>query len=41
MTDNGLRFAPATPGNEAAYTALHRAMAVHDVSLGTQFKQKP
>jgi hypothetical protein len=26
MTDNGLRFAAATPGTEAAYTALHRAM---------------
>ena len=27
MGDNGLRFAAATPGSEAAYSALHRALA--------------
>jgi hypothetical protein len=36
MTDNGLQFAPMTPGNETAYTALHRALATYDSQLGTQ-----
>jgi hypothetical protein len=27
MTENGLFFAPVTPGEETAYTALHRALA--------------
>ena len=26
MTRQGLRFAPAVPGDESAYTALHSAM---------------
>jgi hypothetical protein len=30
MTDRGLRFAPAAPGDEAAYTALREAMAACD-----------
>lgn len=30
MAENGLRFAAASPGNEAAYTALHRAMVSAD-----------
>jgi hypothetical protein len=29
MTRQGLRFAPAVPGDEAAYTALHRAMVAY------------
>jgi hypothetical protein len=27
MRDKGLRFAPATPGDDAAYAALHTALA--------------
>jgi hypothetical protein len=30
MTGRGLRFAPATPGDEPAYLALHRALVVYD-----------
>ncbi|HEX4591762.1 MAG TPA: hypothetical protein VH120_17630 [Gemmataceae bacterium] len=30
MTDLGLRFAPATPGDEAAYAALRDALAAYD-----------
>jgi hypothetical protein len=30
MTDNGLRFAPATPGDEAAYKMLREALAACD-----------
>ena len=40
MTENGLRFAPATPGNETAYTALHRLMAIYNTKEGTQVKTK-
>jgi hypothetical protein len=29
MTDNGLQFAPAVAGDETAYVALHRALAVY------------
>jgi hypothetical protein len=29
LTGRGLRFAPATPGDEAAYVALHRALAAY------------
>jgi hypothetical protein len=29
MTRQGLRFAPAVPGDESAYTALHRAMVAY------------
>ncbi|MCS6851528.1 MAG: hypothetical protein NZ700_10225 [Gemmataceae bacterium] len=32
MTKNGLIFAPAVPGDEAAYVALQRAMAEYDIS---------
>jgi hypothetical protein len=33
MSDQGLRFAPAVPGDEAAYTALYRALAAFDAGL--------
>ncbi|GIW80650.1 MAG: hypothetical protein KatS3mg105_2457 [Gemmatales bacterium] len=33
MTNKGLRFAPATTGDEPYYTALHRAMANYDIAL--------
>jgi hypothetical protein len=29
MAENGLRFAPALPGDEAAYRALHQVMAAY------------
>src|SRR5262249_44668572 len=32
MTQQGLLFAPATSGDEAAYTALHRALAAYDMA---------
>ncbi|HEV3118552.1 MAG TPA: hypothetical protein VGY58_15990 [Gemmataceae bacterium] len=30
MSAKGLRFAPATPGDETAYLALHRALVIYD-----------
>jgi hypothetical protein len=33
MTTNGLRFAAATPGDEAAYVALQRALAAYTVGM--------
>jgi len=33
MTDTGLRFAPATPGDEAAYRAIHSALVSYDAGL--------
>jgi hypothetical protein len=33
MTTNGLRFAPATPGDEPAYVALQRALAAYTVGI--------
>jgi hypothetical protein len=30
MVDKGLRFAPALPGDETAYSALHQALATYD-----------
>jgi hypothetical protein len=35
MTLNGLRFAQASPGNETAYTALHRLMADYSRRAGS------
>jgi hypothetical protein len=32
MTKHGLQFAPAVKGDEAAYTALHRALASYDTA---------
>jgi hypothetical protein len=36
MVSNGLRFAPATSGDEAAYQAMHSALAAYDVALNAQ-----
>jgi hypothetical protein len=33
MTDEGLRFAPATPGNGAGYVVVHRGLASYDAAL--------
>ena len=42
MIENGLRFAPATPGSETAYTTLHRALAAYDNAAGSETdKAKP
>jgi hypothetical protein len=38
MSDKGLRFAPATPGDEAAYRALHQALANYDMSISVAEK---
>jgi hypothetical protein len=34
MTQNGVRFAPATPGNENAYSALYQSLIAYDAGLG-------
>jgi len=36
LIDRGLRFAPAIAGDEAAYTAMHSALAAYDVAVNTQ-----
>ena len=36
MSKNGLRFAPATAGDEAAYLAFYHALATYDVSANLQ-----
>jgi hypothetical protein len=36
LIDNGLTVAPATPGDEAAYNALHTALANYDVGVNAQ-----
>jgi len=36
MSDNGLVFAPAVPGDEGAYLALHQSLAAYDRMSGTQ-----
>jgi hypothetical protein len=32
MAEKGLRFAPAAPGDEPAYTALYHALAAYDAT---------
>jgi len=42
MTDNGLQFAPAVPGDEAAYTTLRGRLAAYDRALhGTPIAEQP
>jgi len=36
MLDKGLRFAPAVAGDEAAYMALHRALAAYDAGANAE-----
>jgi hypothetical protein len=36
MTKQGLQFAPAVPGDESAYLALHQAIANYDAAAQTQ-----
>lgn len=35
MTDKGLQFAPAIPGDDVAYTTLHRTLAAYDKAART------
>jgi hypothetical protein len=39
MTEHGLRFAPAVPGDEPAYTALHEALARYDTAVKSAGKR--
>jgi hypothetical protein len=41
MTSQGLRFAPAAPGEEAAYTSLQRAMATYDTRFNQMVARAP
>lgn len=41
MLDSGLQFAPAVNGDEAAYVALHRALAAFDIALQNQVATEP
>jgi hypothetical protein len=41
MTENGLRFAPAMAGDEAAYEALHRALVAGDNSAQSKLVARP
>jgi hypothetical protein len=36
MADRGLQFAPAVPGDENAYQALHSALAAYDRAAQTE-----
>ncbi len=40
MLSKGLSFAPATPGDEAAYMALYRALAAYDNGAKTEVVEK-
>jgi hypothetical protein len=40
MSDKGLRFAPATPGDEAAYRAMHQALVNYDLSISQNVAEK-
>jgi hypothetical protein len=40
MSDKGFKFAPASPGDEAAYRALHQALAIYGVSLSQNGAEK-
>jgi hypothetical protein len=40
LTARGLRFAPATVGDEAAYLAVHRALATYDQNANTRLARE-
>jgi hypothetical protein len=40
MTEHGLRFAPATTEDKAAYAALHRALADYDLLIRSQLDRR-
>lgn len=41
LTTQGLRFAPATSGDEASYTALQRALVTYDIGLSQLVTRSP
>ena len=41
MVMNGLWFAPGSASDQAAYRAIHSAMATHDIAVNTQFGETP
>lgn len=41
MAETGLRFAPATPGDEAAYNSLHYSLASYDANLPALIASQP
>ena len=41
MQDNGLQFAPAVDGEQAAYTALHRVLANYDMAASSLLARSP
>jgi len=41
LVGKGLRFAPAAPGDEAAYRALHSALSNYDGALNAQYAAEP
>jgi hypothetical protein len=41
MSDYGLKFAPAMPGDEAAYTTLRERLASYDLSLRVTAAAEP
>jgi hypothetical protein len=40
MSENGLRFAPAVSGEEAAYTALYQALAQYQAAVAKQMQSR-
>jgi hypothetical protein len=40
LTARGLRFAPATPGDELAYLAVHRALAAYDQNANARLARE-
>ena len=40
MSKQGLQFAPATPGDEAAYAALQQALANYDLAIHAQMASR-
>jgi hypothetical protein len=41
MSENGLQFAPCTPGSENAYRALYDALRAYDTDAGSPTRPKP
>ena len=41
MTSNGLKFAPAVSGDEAAYASLYSALAAYRRGLETEVAREP
>ena len=41
LSAKGLSIAPAVQGDEAAYQAVHSALAAYDIAYNTQFASAP